>query len=150
MLYSCQELQLRTCAHWLCRPCALDHTRSPACPPSPSTTSTARWLCILIQHPCSFCVLVQAVASLASLTGLEDLRLADCGAITNNGMDVLSSLTRLTALAVVRCPRIADKGLTLLTCLPRLRHLDVTGCSKVGQRGILAGQIHRQNLVPEL
>ena len=94
-------------------------------------------------------MLVQAVASLASLTGLEDLRLADCGAITNNGMDVLSSLTRLTALAVVRCPRIADKGLTLLTRLPRLRHLDVTGCSKVGQMGILAGQIHRQNLVPE-
>ena len=86
---------------------------------------------------------MQAVASLASLTGLEDLRLADCGAITNNGMDVLSSLTRLTALAVVRCPRLADKGLALLTRLPHLRHLDITGCSKVRFQ-CLASRIQHQ------
>ena len=75
--------------------------------------------------------LVQAIASLAALTSLRSLVLADCGAITSNGVAALGSLTGLTSLAVVRCPRIADKGLALLATLPHLRRLDIIGCLKV-------------------
>ena len=87
---------------------------------------------------------MQAISSLAALTSLRSLVLADCGAITSNGVAALSSLSGLTNLAVVRCPRIADKGLALLANLPNLRRLDITGCSKVTPSSMLQMRlVHR-------
>ncbi len=65
------------------------------------------------------------------MTGLQSLRLAECSAITNNGMAQLTVLTHLRSLAVICCPRISDRGVGIAAQLPHLTHLNAYGCQKV-------------------
>ena len=76
---------------------------------------------------------MQALASIAQLTMLTELRIACCNKITSNGTPHLSTLARLRVLAVQGCVRVGDRALLpLLPRLPRLDSLSVDGCLRVG------------------
>ena len=52
----------------------------------------------------------QGVQSLASLTALTTLNLAECSLITDQGVQSLTSLTALTTLNLAECSLITDQG----------------------------------------
>ena len=78
-------------------------------------------------------VQLQALASIAQLTMLTELRIACCNKVTGNGTPCLAALSRLQVLALQGCLRIGDGALLqLLPHLPRLSHLNIGGCCRVG------------------
>jgi hypothetical protein len=75
---------------------------------------------------------LQALASIAQLTMLTELRVACCNKLTGNGTPRLAALSRLRVLALQGCLRIGDGALLqLLPHLPRLSHLNIGGCCRV-------------------
>jgi hypothetical protein len=76
------------------------------------------------------------LASLAPLTGLQQLDLSECDNITDAGLASLAPLTGLQQLGLSRCDKITDVGLASLAPLTGLQQLDLSRCRNITDAGL--------------
>ncbi len=75
------------------------------------------------------------MAFLAELPSLRSLEMADCGLLTDEGVEALVAAPglsgRLERLVLRRCLGVTDDGIAALKFMTALRYLDLTGCAEV-------------------